>query len=471
MGEREVYPMRVAEAKTLDKYDDIAAFLFENPAQFLSVIREAHPAAVAEYLADLPQPEAIGILKSLDPSRQAEILSHLDEDLQLKVFQELSRDEKVALLLEMSPDDRADLFKALPEDYREALLPALAQAEREDIRRLCSYEEGTAGAVMTSDYATISPDMTAAEAIEHLREIAPDSETIYYTYVVDDQHRLLGFVSLRELILAPRDAKVSSFMKRDPIFVRVSDDQEEAARKIQKYDLIALPVLNEEDVMVGIITHDDAIDIITQEQTEDIEKLMAIGGAHGDTPYLKTPAWVHFKNRATWIVALAALGFVSGMIIHSFESTLMSLMILALYMPMVADTGGNTGSQAATVVVRALALGEISYEDIFKVLFKEFKVSLMLAVVLGLISWGKVMFLSQDASIPDGFSLGAIAIAIALALSIQVVSATLVGAVLPMLAHRFGQDPAVVASPALTTVVDITGLIIYFNTAKLILGI
>ncbi|EHM09453.1 Mg2+ transporter MgtE [Thermanaerovibrio velox DSM 12556] len=460
-----------AEAKTLERIDDIASFLDRNPNQFLTVIREAHPAAVAEYLSELPFEEALGILRGLDVSRMGEIFSHLDEDMQLRVFQSFSREERVNLLLEMSPDDRADLFKALPEESQTALLPALAQVEREDIRRLASYEEGTAGAVMTSDYATISPEMTAQEAIEHLREIAPDSETIYYTYVVDDQHRLQGFVSLRELILAPKDAKVKDFMKKDPIFVRVDDDQEEAARKIQKYDLIALPVLNDDDVMVGIITHDDALDIITQEQTEDIEKLMAIGGAHGEMPYLKTPAWVHFKNRAAWIVALAALGFVSGMIIHSFESTLMSLMILALYMPMVADTGGNTGSQAATVVVRALALGEITYEDFFKVLFKEFKISLMLALVLGIISWIKVMYLSQGSTIPAGFSLFNIAVAIALALAIQVVSATLVGAVLPMLVHRLGQDPAVVASPALTTIVDITGLIIYFSTAKIILGL
>jgi magnesium transporter len=198
---------------------------------------------------------------------------------------------------------------------------------------------------------------------------------------------------------------------------------------------------------------------------------MAIGGAHEAGVYIKTPAFTHFKNRAVWIISLAALGLVSGIIIHSFESTLSSMMILALYMPMVADTGGNTGSQSATVIVRALALGEITFKDTLIVLWKELRISVLLALALGLLSWGKVLFLSQDTEIPNGFSLEIIGFAIALALSLQVITATLIGALLPLIASKFKFDPAVVASPALTTIVDITGLLIYFMTAKLLLGI
>jgi len=433
--------------------------------------RSGHPAHIAELITGLNGEEVWAVLHYADPALRAEIFSHLEPDLQVEILENRHRREISRLLAEMSHDDRADLFKLLPEPLQEAVLPALAQAEREDIRRLSAYQEGTAGAVMTSDYASLSPHLTAAEAIEHLRKVAPDKETIYYAYVVDEQHRLLGFVSLKDLILARREALVRDIMHREVIYANVNEDQEEAARKIQKYDLIALPVVNGGGALVGIITHDDALDIITQENTEDLEKFMAISGVHQAGVYLRTPAWVHFKNRAYWIVGLAALGLISGIIIHSFEETLMNLMILALYMPMVADTGGNTGSQSATVVVRALALGEITPRDAFKVLVKEFQIAFLLALLLGIMSWAKVMFLSQGSEIPGGYSLAKIGLAIALALAVQVITATLIGAFLPLGAARLKMDPAVVASPALTTIVDITGLLIYFSTAKLLLGI
>jgi len=451
---------------------DLREMLAADDSEALrSFCESGHPAVIAEFISDMSGQEAWTVLLHAVPALRSEIFSHLDEDLQVEIIGSLRREEVARLLAEMSPDDRADLFKQLPEDLRESVLPALAQAEREDIRRLSSYSEGTAGAVMTSDYASLAPHLTAFQAIERLREVAPDKETIYYAYVVDDRRKLLGFVSLKDLIIARREARVSDIMHGEVIFSRVEDDQEDAARKIQKYDLIALPVLDGDDALVGIITYDDAIDVITQEHTEDMEKFMAIAGSHEAGVYLKTSAWVHFKNRAYWIVGLAALGLVSGVIIHRFEATLMKLLILALYMPMLADTGGNTGSQSATVVVRALALGEITPRDVARVLFKEFKISVLLAVILGVISWGKVMFLSQGAEIPAGFSLARIGGAIAIALGLQVVTATLIGALLPLGAARMKWDPAIVASPALTTIVDITGLLIYFTTARLLLGV
>ncbi|MBN1277509.1 MAG: magnesium transporter [Deltaproteobacteria bacterium] len=430
-----------------------------------------HPAIIAEWISALTPEEAWKVLLHADTPLRSEIFSHLDEDVQVDIVDGLNRKDIARLLTDMSPDDRTDLFKKLPEDMREAVLPALAQAEREDIRRLSAYREGTAGAAMTSDYATLSPNLTAFQAIERLREVAPDKETIYYAYILDDRRKLLGFVSFKDLIIARREARIGDIMHKEVIYARVEDDQEDAARKIQKYDLIALPVINGGDALVGIITHDDAIDIITQEHTEDMEKLMAISGSHAAGVYLKTSSWIHFKNRAYWIVSLAALGLVSGIIIHSFEATLMHMLILALYMPMVADTGGNTGSQSATVVVRALALGEISPGDVFRVLFKELKIAVLLALILGVLSWFKVLFLSRGAEIPSGFSLEKIGAVIAIALGMQVVTATLIGALLPLGAAKMKWDPAVVASPALTTIVDITGLLLYFTTAKILLGI
>lgn len=446
--------------------------LSQNNIESLREICEAeHPAVVAEWLSAFNPSEIWQIIRHVAVELQAEIVCHLDEDVQLDFVLGLDRKDSASLLTGMSSDDRADLFRRLDDSQREVLYPALAKAEREDIRRLTAYPKGAAGAAMSSDYVALRKDMTAGEAIAQIRLEAPKKETVYYAYVVDGSRKLIGFVSLKDLIMARPNAVIDDFMHKEVIFAYANDDQEDAARKIQKYDLIALPVINGGDALVGIITHDEAIDIITQEQQEDMEKLMAIRGSHQAGAYLKTSSWVHFKNRAYWIVALATLGLVSGLIIHGFEASLMNLIILALYMPMVADTGGNTGSQSATVVVRALALGEIKPGDALKVLFKELKISILLALILAVLSFGKVMFLSQGTDIPVGFSLGKIGFAIALALGMQVVTATLIGAILPLGAAKMKWDPAVVASPALTTIVDITGLLIYFGTAKLLLGI
>lgn len=430
-----------------------------------------HPAAVAELLSGLTAPEVWQILKYTDVGTRADIFSHLEPELQIELAEAMRRDELARLIVSMAHDDRVDLLKRFPDEKRDAILPALAQAEREDIRRLSEHPEGSAGAAMTSDYATLSENLTAREAIEKLRLEAPDKETIYYAYVVDEQRRLIGFVSLRDLILARPYLHVGAFMQREIIFARVTEDQEEAARKIQKYDLLALPVVDANGVIVGIITHDDALDIVVQEQTEDIERFMGIGGAHEAGVYLRTSALTHFRNRAFWVVGLAALGIVSGMIVNSYQATLAEFMILVLYMPMLAAAGGNTGSQAATVVIRAIAVNEITPTDVLRVLGKEFQIALMLAVCLGLLSWAKVAFLTDAASVPLGFSLPWIGAVISIALGIQVVTATLVGAVLPLAATKLKMDPALVASPVLATVVDMTGLLIYFQTARLLLGL
>ncbi len=442
-----------------------------DPKPLQEFCESAHPASIAELISALSGEEAWGVLRHAESHHRAEIFSHLDEDLQVDIVGSLRRHEVSALMADMPPDDRVDLFKKFPEELRQSVMPALAQAEREDIRRLSAYQEGSAGAVMTSDYATVPAHLTAAEAIDRLREVAPDRETIYYSYVVDENRKLLGFVSLKDLILARRDARVGDIMHREAIFARVEDDQEDAARKIQKYDLIALPVLNGGNALVGIITHDDAIDIITQEHTEDMEKFMAIAGSHEDAVYMKTSSWGHFRNRFPWVISLAMLGLVSGFIVQSFEGLLMQFTILAIFMPMLADTGGNTGSQAATLVVRALALKEVSPGDVLRILAREFRVAIMLALLLSVIAFSRVLFFGSGSASAGNLSLMRIGAAVSIALGLQVVTSTLVGALLPLGAARLKLDPAVVASPALTTVVDITGLLIYFTTAKIVLGL
>ena len=428
----------------------------------------AHPGTVAEFLGALSLDEIWFVLTILEPRLRAEIFGNLDQEIQVGLADSLKRQELAEVVTHMSGDERVDLLKRLPEDKQEALLPVLAHAEREDIRRLSSYPEGTAGAVMTSDYATLLPEQTAEEAIQKLRREAPDKETIYYSYVVDSDRRLIGFLSLKDLILARPGKHVEEFMHRDLIFAQVEEDQEEAARKISKYDLIALPVVNGNMVLMGIITYDDAIDIINQEHTEDMEKFMAISGAHETGTYLRSSWWVHFKNRYIWLVILSALGLISGYIVQKYETLLIQFVVLATFMPMLADTGGNTGSQSATLVVRALAVREISTSDVLRVLWQEFKVGLPLALLLSILAFGRVLFFSGGT---EGYSTAFLGLAIGMALGLQVLTSTLIGALLPLGAARLKFDPAVVASPALTTIVDITGLLIYFSMAKMLLGI
>ncbi len=434
-------------------------------------LTDTHPKMAAEVLAELEPGEIVAMLRYAPPRARAEVFSHFDSDVQLALLDEMPRDELGRLLSDMPPDDRVDMLKQVPEERREALLPAMAQAEREDVRRLLSYPEGTAGAIMTSEYATLAPDETVESALARLRREAPDKETIYYSYVLDENRRLLGYVSLKDLILARPETRVRDVMRDEPIAVHATEDQEKAARTIQKYDLIALPVVDADNALVGIITHDDASDVLTQEQTEDVEKLMGISGQHASYVYMKTSPFGHFRNRVGWIIGLAMLGLVSGFIVHRFEALLAQIALLATFMPMLADTGGNTGSQSATLVIRALALGEIAPRDTPRVLLRELATALLLAVVLGLFAVGRVMLFGGSSNLPPGVTPVGLGLAIACALGLQVVTATLIGALLPLAAARLKLDPAVVASPALTTIVDITGLFIFFTTAKLMLGV
>ena len=431
-------------------------------------LEEGNPAVVAEFLSALEPSDVRFALLLCDPILQAEIFSFLEYELQVGLLSILKRRELTRILTNMPPDDRADLFKRMPEEMSDDLLPALAHAEREDIRKLSSYREGTAGSVMTSDYATLEKDLTATQAILHLRKVAPDKETIYSAYVVDRQRRLLGSVSLQDLIVARKNETVADIMRENPVFVRTSDDQEETAGKIQKYDLLAIPVVNDEDALVGIVTYDDAIDIMTQEHTEDIEKMMAITGSHETAAYIKTSVWKHFSNRAIWVTILAILGLVSGTIVEKYETLLVQFTVLAAFMPMLAGAGGNTGSQAATLVIRALALKEIQPRDALLVIAKEARIALLLGLLLGGLAFARVIFFGHAS---DAAPLSLVGLAIAIALGLQVITATLLGAILPIIAARFKLDPAVIASPALSTIVDISGLLLYFTTATLILGI
>ncbi len=456
-------PLLLPELKELLEAEDHAA------------IREfcidTHPEVVSEFLSALSSGEIWRILMLLPSRLRAQIFAHFELDQQVDLVSGRNRKDMARLIEEMPPDDRADLVQELDEKVREEILPLVARAEREDIRKLASYAEGTVGAVMNSEYAALRPDITVTLALEQIRTQAAGKEMIYYIYVIDEKRKLLGFVSLRDLIMAKPSKTVADIMHTDVISARVDSDQEEAAQKIEKYDLLALPVVTLENELVGIVTHDDAVDIIREEHSEDLEKFMAISGEHEVRSYLKSSALVHFRKRAPWIIGLAAISIVSGIIIHRFEDMLFNFMILAMYLPMLADTGGNTGSQSATVVVRALALREIQPGHIIHVLFKESLVALLLGLLVGSFALLRVLLLSRGVEIPPGFDLSWIAVAIGVAMMCQVFTSTLIGALLPLAASFVKLDPAIVASPALTTTVDITGLLLYFGIVKLIMGI
>lgn len=434
-----------------------------------AAVEAIHPAKMADLVAPLDDVDIWRLLATIPRQQAAAIFSHVNLDRQVALASGANRQAMAGLLEDLPHDDRADLVRRLDSRVTEQILPLVARAEREDIRKLVSYAEGTAGGLMSSDYATLRPGVTVAQALEQVRIQAPTRETIYYIYVVNTEHRLIGFVSLKGLILAAPTQLVQDIMHEEVISADVSEDQEAVARKIEKYDLLAIPVTDAGQKLVGIITQDDALDVIRQEQQEDVEKFMAIRGSHAAGEYLRTSALQHFKNRVVWVVILGVIGLLSGLIVQNYEGLLLHFAILAAFMPMLTDTGGNTGSQSATLVIRALALDEIQPKDLLRIIFKEFKVSLMLAVVLAVVAFGRVMAFGGGSTMPAGVSLVWVGTAISIALALQVVSATLIGAILPLIAAKMKWDPAVVASPALTTIVDITGLLLFFGTAKLLL--
>jgi magnesium transporter len=442
---------------------------YETLEDLLEVVPQLQKMPVVEvgqFLQKIEEQDLISILDQFTSSQQGLIFSEFSDAKQLAVFNSTSK-KRFSIIFENMPSDyRADLFQNLTHLEQVALLPFLSKSVREDVITLSSYPPETAGGIMSTDFATVQKSMTCADAIKKVRSDAPSKKTIYYVYVVDEDQTMQGFVTLKDLILAQPTTSVADTLHDDFVCAYVDDDREKVAMMIEKYDLVALPVLNKLDQLVGIVTHDEAMDVIRAEHSEDMQKFMGISTANEVFDYVGTGVWKHFKKRVLWIVALAILGLLSGVIVQQYETTLEKLLVLVLFMPMMASTGGNAGSQAATVVIRALSLGQVTVKSWFKILFKEARVSIMIGICVGVLAFGKVLFLSQESDIPELYSIYMVAFAISIAISLQVVTSTLIGAGLPLLFKRFGGDPAVAASPAITTIVDITGLLIYFSIAS-----
>tara|TARA_Y100000780_G_scaffold132772_1_gene119422 strand:+ start:136550 stop:137959 length:1410 start_codon:yes stop_codon:yes gene_type:complete len=464
--------IKMENEETEDKIDLLQEIVDHNDKEKLVEAFEDFPTAVVvEFLEEKSETEVIKFLNLLEPEDCGRIFSYMPVDKQYELCKILDKRTFSVIFTNMYSDSRADLFQEFSKEEQIAILPYLDKKTREDVIVLSAYPPETAGGIMNTDFATIVITMTCQQALAKVRHDAPSGKMIYYIYVVNEDMEMLGIVTIKDLILADPKEIVRDLVNENYVHVDVNDDRENVAMMIEKHDLVAIPVLNSLKQLVGIVSHEEALDVIRAEHTEDMEKFMGIVPSEEEMTYLDTPSLAHFKKRVVWLVSLAAIGLISGVIIHHYQLVLEQLIILALYMPMMTATGGNTGSQAATVVIRAIALNQTNEEDWVKILFKEFKVSFMLSLCVGGLVYIKIAFLTSTSLLPEGLTFGFVAMIIALAIGMQVITSAIVGAGLPLLVRRLGGDPAVAASPAITTTVDITGLLIYFTIASYALNL
>jgi magnesium transporter len=434
--------------------------LVQEYAQQIDALRNQHPSDIAEALEE----------SGVQPSQLVEILLQVGNHKAIDAFAQLSMDTQQACLEagnartmlrmveNMEPDDRVDLLKAVDDDVREAIMPLIAQAERNEIRKLLRYEEGTAGAVMTTEYAMLPQDITVAVALEKLRLQAPNKETIYYIYITDAERHLLGIISLRDLIMSKPRAQLQSIMQTRVISVPHDQDIEQVAALISKYDLLAVPVVDAGNRLLGIITVDDVIDIIEAESTEDFQRISAV--VPFEEEYFKRPLHRLFWSRFLWLAVLLFTSLLSTTVMELNSNVLQQMVALAFFIPLVTGTCGNAGTQSATMVVRALALGEIKPGDFFKVFRRELMMGLVLGATLGMMAYFRVFI--QDHNMLLGLTVAA-------ALLATLLTANLTGALMPLALRKIGLDPALTAGPFIATVIDAVGITIYFQIAMVLM--
>lgn len=432
---------------------------------FTNIVRTTPAPDVVEALEPYPTDAVAKLLLTLPIDLRAELFAHIDPERQDELLHRFPRDAVVALFEEMPADDRADLFNRLGDAALKQLLPALAQVERDDILKLAAYPEGTVGSVTTSDYASVAPELSVAEALASLRQSAPDKETIYVVYVLDAERRLLGTVSLRDLVLATPEAKVGDLMQREPVHARAEWPRARAAELIRRYGLLAIPVLNGGDRMIGIVTVDDAMEI---EKESDATQLARFGGTASlggpDLDLLQSSLAQMFKVRVFWLVVLTVFGVITSTFVAAQEEILAQAIVLAAFIAPIVDMGGNTGSQSATLVIRAMALGDVrvSWRDIAAIVQRELPIALALGVTIGVLE-----------AILAYFSKGVgweVLTVVGLSMLLCTTLGGIIGALLPFAARRIGTDPATLSSPMITSVMDLLGVFIYFSLAYVFLG-
>lgn len=452
---------------TTDEATQLAALLADRGADGLRrELASWHPFDIAEALAELAPALQDAVLAALPLKLQAQTFGYLAPEEQLAIARRMTRVGLGRVFAAMEPDERADLYKRLPEDEREAILPGLAQAEREDIRKLASYAEDTVGAVMTSHYVTVRPAMSVGEAFAHLRREAPDRETIYDAYVIDEARRIVGVVSLRDLILATPGARIADVMRGEVVTVSADAPRAEAATLIEQYDLIALPVINGGEKLVGIVTADDAIDVLEATTTDTFQKQAAVGFGRRDrggplvVNVLESSVATLWRLRIVWLVLLVFGNILSGFGIAAFEDMIAANVALVFFLPLLIASGGNAGAQASTLMVRALATGDVGLRDYARLISREVVVAAMLGATMA----AAVSAIGLVRSGPE------IALVVAAAMVTIVIVGSLVGMSLPFVLSRFGGDPATSSAPLVTSIADVIGVLVYLGIAAMVLG-
>ena len=433
---------------------------FNTLRDILTTMKPYDIAAIFEELQDEKTP----ILFRIMPKElAAETFVEMDDETQEFLIHGLSDSELKEVVDELFVDDAVDLIEEMPANVVKRILRQADKDMRKQINELLKYPEDSAGSIMTTEFIVLRPDMTAEMAIKRIRRTGVDKETIYTCYVTDANNKLIGITTVKDLLLAEDDELVKSIMEENVISVTTLADQEQVAQMFSNYNFLALPVVDNENRLVGIVTIDDAIDVIQEEATEDIEKMAAV--LPSDKPYMKTSVFGLYKKRAPWLLILMLSATFTSAIISSFEAVLANVLILSSFIPMITGSGGNAGSQASVSVIRALSLGEIHFRSIFLVLWKEFRVSILCGITLAAANFVKLLLFDLNGQ-ENAFM---IALVISLTLVGTIIMAKLVGSSLPLLASKVGFDPAVMANPLISTVCDSLSLLIYFGVAKLIL--
>ena len=422
---------------------------------------EMNAADIAAIMEEFDEEDMLKIFRILPKSLAADVFSYMEVDSQQFIITSLSEKDAAGIINHLMADDATDLLEEMPANVVKKLLANANPDTRKDINDLLRYPEDSAGSIMTVEYVDLKENMTVEDAIARIRKVGMDSETINICYVLDAKRKLVGTVALRYLLISPGDAVISDIMNEHVIYINTLMDQEEVARQFQKYDFTAMPVVDNEERLVGIITVDDIVDILQEEATEDMEKMAAI--VPSDKPYMKTSVIETWKKRMPWLLLLMISATFTGSILTTFEDALMAYGVLIAYIPMLMDTGGNAGGQASVTIIRGLSLNEIEFGDALKVVWKEMRVAILCGGTLAAANFVKLLLLDRVGIM--------VALVVCLTLIASVMIAKVVGCMLPMLARKIGFDPAVMASPFITTIVDVLSLLVYFQIAMRVLHI
>ncbi len=429
--------------------------------QLRAALADENEVDIAEFIEGLPQEKATVAFRTLPKELAAEVFSNLPAETQQVIVGSITDQELGAIVEDLFVDDAVDMLEELPANVVKRVLKSATPETRRLINQFLKYPENSVGSIMTAEFIDLKKSMTAEDAIKRIRRIGEDCESIYTCYVTDERRVLEGVVTLRELLLAPDSDRVEDLMERDLITAHTTEDREEAVQRLMKYDFINLPVTDHENRLVGIVTVDDVMDVMEEEATEDFEKMAAM--APSEKPYLKTGVFSLAKHRILWLLVLMISGMITGGILGRYEAAFAVMPLLVTFIPMLTDTGGNAGSQSSTLVIRGMAVGDIALEDFPRVFWKELRVSLLVGAALSVVNYVRLVL-----TYPGN---GLIALTVALALFVTVVIAKTVGGMLPMLAKLVHADPAIMAAPLITTIVDAFSLVIYFTIAQRMLGL